>query len=61
MLLEGNNVENTFIVEKSTSPVKQKKMDGPVTVLPEFLYFYFLYISFRRRLLPVGNSFTVTG
>jgi hypothetical protein len=37
--------ENTFIVEESTSPVKQQKGGGSVTILPELLEFHLLLYS----------------
>jgi hypothetical protein len=60
--------ENIFMAEESTSPVKQQKMGGSVTVLPEFLGFHLLLYTaysrnvsiFKSRPLPVAGSFTVT-
>jgi hypothetical protein len=60
--------KNTSIVQESTSPVKQRKRDGPVTVLPKLLDFYMLLYTtflanisiFKPRPLQEAGSFIVT-
>jgi hypothetical protein len=56
--------KNTSIVQESTSPVKQQKRDGPVTVLPKLLDFYTTFLAnisiFKPRPLQEAGSFIVT-